>query len=105
MENNIDIDYYEINKRGFIDKYIINTADKNYISHTDDSVTFSCYYIDTRVIKPNTIVTKTRIFETIKQEFIKNTKDSLDKLQKKFDILNNSEFTNYEQYKIYESYF
>lgn len=94
------IDYFELCSSGVVYQTYIDTSDKKYISHTEDSVTFTYSYnsyIDCDSETKYEQITKTRIFDVIRQERINSYKELIKDLQDRLSVLENS--ANYEQYK------
>jgi len=87
------IEYFELGYYGYgvIFHRSIDTEDKNYISHTEDSVTFkdsyTDYYDETRYHD----VTHTRKFSVIRDELIASHKKQIAERQKEVDILEASD--------------
>ena len=99
MKDNMRIDYFELCSSGVVYQTYIDTSDKKYISHTEDSVTFTYSYnsyIDCDSETKYEQITKTRIFDVIRQERINSYKELIKDLQDRLSVLENS--ANYEQY-------
>lgn len=95
------INYFDICiYNGIITETYINTSENNYISHTEDSVTFTYSYnssLDHDSETQYQRITKTRVFDVIRQEQIEYCKNIIKSLQKSLVALENA--TNYDQYK------
>lgn len=87
--------YFKLCSSGVIVKTYIDTSEKKYISHTEDSVTFIDSYIDDYcdVYSP---VTRTRVFDVIRQEQIESYKNRIKDLQESLVALENA--TGYNHY-------
>lgn len=97
----MNIDYFTYGHYGWgqIFRDQISTEDEDYISHTDDSVTFVDSYTDLydEVRKHN--ATMTRKFDTIRNELIANHKQKILELQREVDVLEASDsFENYNKH-------
>jgi len=88
------INYFYIHN-GYILESGIDTSDKNYISHTGDSVTFTNSYPDENWEPQYEQVTRTRVFEVIRQERIAYYKNIIKHLQKSLVALENATSYNY----------
>ena len=89
------IEYYEVcGDFGIIYQKTIDTNDKNYISHDDNSVTFSEY--DDVPYSDRDKVTRTRNFQVINEKRITAYKKAISDLQSELSIHERS--SNYEQY-------
>ena len=95
------INYFDICiYNGIITETYINTSENNYISHTEDSVTFTYSYnssLDHDSETQYQRITKTRVFDVIRQEQIEYCKNIIKSLQESIVALENA--TNYDQYK------
>jgi len=94
----MEIEYFIISPIvwGVIVRYIIDTNDKKYVSHTEEDVTLKdCYNDDFWNTKYHK-VTKTRNFGKIRDELIADHKEKIAELQKEVDILARS--GTFEQY-------
>ena len=87
------IEYFEVGIYGWgcILRQNINTSDKKYISHTDDSVTFTDSFTDIYYETQYNDVTHTRKFNVIRDELIASHKKKIDELQKEVEILEASD--------------
>ena len=87
------IEYFELGYLGYgvIFRYSIDTEDKNYISHTEDSVTFKDSYNDDFWNTKYHNVTHTRKFSVIRDELIASHKKQIAERQKEVDILEASD--------------
>ena len=87
------IEYFEWGNYGWgiILRQNINTSDKKYISHTDDSVTFTDSFTDIYYETQYDDVTHTRKFNVIRDELIASHKKKIEELQKEVDILEASD--------------
>jgi hypothetical protein len=90
------ITYYEVYCTGTIHERSIDTTDKNYISHTDNDVTFNDTYTDEYWEQREVIRTKPRFFETIRQERIAAYKEEIARYQEDLAVFENS--NGYEHY-------
>lgn len=89
------IEYFETDCYDIIYRKYIDTDDKNYVSHTNDDVTFlekDCVPYE----KPKKI-TKFRNYESVRQELIKSYNKAIKELQQELSIFKNA--GNYDQYK------
>ena len=89
------IEYFEINDNNIIYRKYIDTDDKNYVSHTNDDVTFlekDCVPYE----KPEKI-TKSRNYESVRQELIKAYNKAIKDLQVELSVFKSA--GNYDQYK------
>jgi hypothetical protein len=95
----MDIEYFEWGNYGWgiILRQNINTSDKKYISHTDDSVTFTDSFTDIYYETQYHDVTHTRKFNVIRDELIASHKKKIEELQKEVDILEASD--TFDKYK------
>ena len=93
------IEYFEWGNYGWgcILRQNINTSDKNYISHTDDSVTFNDSFTDVFGENQNQDMTLTRNFNEIRDALIAHHKKMIVDLQKEIDILEASD--TFDKYK------
>ena len=93
MNKKNKIEYFTIGSYGWgcILRYQIDTSDKNYISHTDDSVTFKDSYNDDFWNTKYHNVTHTRKFSLIRDELIASHKQKIAELQKEVDVLEASD--------------
>jgi hypothetical protein len=93
------IEYFEVGIYGWgcIFRREIDTSDKNYISHTDDSVTFTDSFTDIYDQTQYHDVTHTRKFNVIRDELIASHKKKIEELQKEVDILETSD--TFDKYK------
>ena len=87
------IEYFELGYFGYgvIFRHSIDTEDKNYISHTEDSVTFKDSYNDDFWNTKYHNVTHTRKFSVIRDELIASHKKQIAERQKEVDILEASD--------------
>ena len=87
------IEYFELGYYGYgvIFRHSIDTEDKNYISHTEDSVTFKDSYNDDFWNTKYHNVTHTRKFSVIRDELIASHKKQITERQKEVDILEASD--------------
>ena len=69
----------------------IDTNGKNYISHTDDSVTFTDSFTDIYDETQHHDVTHTRKFNVIRDKLIASHKKKIEELQKEIEILDASD--------------
>lgn len=90
------ISYYEVGYTGTIHERIIDTTDKNYISHTDNDVTFKDTYTDEYWEQREVVRTQSRYFESVRQERIAAYKEEIDRLQKDLSVFENAK--DYEHY-------
>lgn len=90
------IEYFYVSPYGHIHKSRINTTDKNYISHNDESVTFTDSYVDEYWDTQYHEVTRTRIFEVLRQKMINDIKDRIKEFEKDLAEFENAK--NYEEY-------
>ena len=90
------ITYYEMYYTGTIHDRCINTNDELYISHTDNDVTFKDIYTDEYGDEHEHVVTRSRLFESVRQERIAACKEEIARYQKDLDVFENS--TGYEHY-------
>lgn len=88
--------YYEIGYTGTIHEHHIDTNDKNYVSHTDNTVTFKDTYIDNYGDTQEHVVTRSLAFEVVRQERIAAYKAEIARYQKDLSVFENA--TNYEHY-------
>ena len=91
------INYSYINKYGRIFESIVDTDDENYLSHTDNEVTFKDTYTDQYWEQQEIVRTHSRIFETVRQKRIAAYKEEIARYQKDLAIFESS--TSYEHYK------
>ena len=82
------INYFYICSSGAIVETYIDTSENIYISHTEDSVTF----IDSYPLQ----VTRTRVFDIIRQERVETYKNRIKDLQESLVALENA--TSYNHY-------
>lgn len=94
------IDYFEYGHYGYgvIFKRSIDTEDKNYISHTEDSVTFKYSYTDQYDETQYKDVTRTRNFIELRDKLIASHKKNIAERMKEVSILEASD--SIEKYKI-----
>ena len=87
------IEYFELEYLGYGVIFLrsIDTEDKNYISHTEDSVTFKDSYTDHYDETRYHDVTHTRKFNVIRDELIAYHKKDIAERQKEVDILEASD--------------
>lgn len=87
------IEYFEHGHYGYgvIFRRSIDTEDKNYISHTEDSVTFKDSYTDHYDETQYKDVTRTRNFLDIRNKLIASHKKNIAERQKEVDILEASD--------------
>ena len=93
------IEYFEVGIYGWgcILRREIDTNDKNYISHTDESVTFTDSFTDIYDETQHRDVTHTRKFNEIRNKLIASHKKKIEELQKEVDILEASD--TFDKYK------
>jgi hypothetical protein len=93
------IEYFEYGNYGWghIFRREIDTSDKNYISHTDESVTFTDSFTDIYDETQHRDVTHTRKFNEIRNKLIASHKKKIEELQKEVDILEASD--TFDKYK------
>lgn len=96
MKDNTRIEYFYICSSGVIVETYVDTSDKKYISHTEDTVTFIDSYPD-EYCEIYEQVTRTRVFDVIRQERINSYKKLIKDLQDRLSVFENS--ANYDQYK------
>lgn len=87
--------YFKLCSSGIIVRTYIDTSEKKYISHTEDSVTFTDSYTDD-YCEVYEQVTRTRVFDVIRQEQIESYKNRIKDLQESLVALENA--TNYNNY-------
>jgi hypothetical protein len=92
----MEINYFKLCSSGVIVETYVDTSDKKYISHTEDSVTFIDSYLD-EYCEIYEQVTRTRVFDVIRQERIEYYKNIIKDLQESLAALENA--NNYYQYK------
>ena len=87
------IEYFEYGHYGYgvIFQRSIDTEDKNYISHTEDSVTFKDSYTDHYDETRYHDVTRTRNFIELRDKIIASHKKQIAERQKEVDILEASD--------------
>lgn len=90
------ITYYEIGYTGSVHERFIDTENKNYVSHTDNDVTFKDTYTDHYWNEQEHVVTRSRLFETIRQERVAAYKEEIARYQKDLAVFENS--TSYDHY-------
>ncbi len=97
------IEYFEFGNYGYgtILRYVINTEDKNYISHTEDSVTFTDSFTDIYDETQYHNVTRTRKFSEIRDELIASHKKNIVERQKEVDVLESSD--SFESYDVHNT--
>ena len=93
------IEYFEVGIYGWghILRQEIDTTDKKYINHTDDSVTFTDSFTDIYYETRYHDVIHTRKFNAIRDELIASHKKKIDELQHEVDILERSD--TFDKYK------
>lgn len=94
------INYFYIHN-GYILESGIDTSDKNYISHTEDSVTFIDSYPD-EYCEIYEQVTRTRLFDVIRQERIAYYKNRIKDLQESLVALENATSYNHHTELVYK---
>jgi predicted ribosome quality control (RQC) complex YloA/Tae2 family protein len=92
----MEINYFKLCSSGVIVETYVDTSEKNYISHTEDSVIFIDSYHD-EYCEIHEQVTRTRVFDVIRQEQIEYCKNIIKSLQESLLALENA--NNYDQYK------
>ena len=87
------IEYFELEYLGYGVIFLrsIDTEDKNYISHTEDSVTFKDSYNDDLWNTKYHNVTRTRNFIELRDKLIAYHKKDIAERQKEVDILEASD--------------
>jgi len=90
------ITYYEMYYTGTIHDRIIDTDDERYISHTDNDVTFKDTYTDEYNDEHEHVVTRSRLFESVRQERIAAYKKNIARYQEDLAVFENS--NGYEHY-------
>jgi hypothetical protein len=90
------ITYYEIYYTGTIHDRFIDTTEERYISHTDNDVTFKDTYTDEYWDEHEHVVTRSRLFESLRQERIAAYKKEIARYQEDLAVFENS--TGYEHY-------
>lgn len=90
------ITYYEVYYTGTIHNRCIDTNDELYISHTDNDVKFKDTYTDEYGDEHEHVVTRSRLFESVRQERIAAYKEEIARYQKDLSVFENS--TGYEHY-------
>jgi len=90
------VSYYEVGYTGTIHERSIDTTDKNYISHTDNDVTFKDTYTDHYWEEKEIISTMPRFFESVRQERIAAYKEEIARYQKDLSVFENAK--DYEHY-------
>ena len=90
------INYFYIWNGNIIESSIY-TDNKNYLSHTDNEVTFKDTYMDMYEDILEHVVTHSRLFETVRQERIAAYKELIASYQKDLAVFENS--TSYEHYQ------
>lgn len=90
------ITYYEMYYTGTIHDRCIDTNDEKYISHTDNDVTFKDTYTDEYWDEQEHVVTRLRLFESVRQERIAAYKKEIVRYQEDLAVFENS--TGYEHY-------
>ena len=88
---------------GIILRREIDTSGKKYISHTDDSVTFTDSFTDIYYETQYHDVTHTRKFNVIRDELIASHKKKIEELQKEVDILEASDTIDKYNSIVYKS--
>jgi len=94
------INYFYIHN-GYILESGIDTSDKKYISHTEDSVTFIDSYPD-EYCEIYEQVTRTRLFDVIRQERITYYKNRIKDLQESLVALENATSYNHHTELVYK---
>jgi hypothetical protein len=99
------IEYFEVGNCGWgvILRREIDTSGKKYISHTDDSVTFTDSFTDIYYETQYDDVTHTRKFNVIRDELIASHKKKIEELQKEVDILEKSDTIDKYNSIVYKS--
>jgi hypothetical protein len=89
----IKIEYFEYGNYGWghIFRREIDTTDTTYISHTDESVTFTDSFTDIYDETQHRDVTHTRKFNEIRNKLIASHKKKIEELQNEVDILEASD--------------
>jgi hypothetical protein len=90
------INYFKICSSGLIVESYVDTSDKNYISHTEDSVTFTNHSYDQNWENQYEQVTRTRVFDVIRQERVETYKNRIKDFQESLVALENA--TSYNHY-------
>ena len=96
------ITYYEIGYNGSVYERCIDTENKNYVSHTDNDVTFKDTYTDQYWEEKEHIVTHSRLFETVRQERVNAYKKEIARYQKDLAVFENAK--SYENYRQLQKY-
>lgn len=98
------INYFYMTPYGKVLESSIDTDEKNYLSHTDNEVTFKDTYTDVYWVQREHIVTHSRLFGAVRQGLINKYKEliasyqkDLASYQKDLAIFENS--TSYEHYQ------
>lgn len=92
------VSYYEVGYTGTIHERSIDTTNKNYISHTDNDVTFKDTYTDHYWEEKEIVSTMSRSFESVRQERIAAYKEEIARYQKDLSVFENAK--DYEHYWI-----
>lgn len=90
------IKYYEVGCTGYISEREIYTKDKHYVSHTDETVTFTDTYEDSYGDLQTEEVVGFRTYDALKQKQIEKVKKFIEEYQKELYILESA--TDYEHY-------
>ena len=90
------IEYYEIGYTGTIHKHYVDIGSENYISHTDDTVTFKDTYTNEHWEVKDHVVTRSRIFETVKLERVAAYKEEIGRYMRDLSVFENSK--DYDHY-------
>lgn len=98
----MNIQYFEFGNYGWgqIFRHQISTEDENYISHTDNSVTFADSYTDFYGETQDTERTLPRKFSMLRDQLITDHKRKIAELQKDVDVLEASD--SFEIYEVNE---
>lgn len=91
------IKYYEVGYTGYIAEREIDTTDKHYVSHTNETVTFTDTYEDTYGYVQTEEVVRFRTYDALKQKQIENVKKRIEDDQKELFILESS--TDHDHYR------
>jgi hypothetical protein len=99
------IEYFKVGNCGWgiILRREIDTSGKKYISHTDDSVTFTDSFTDIYDETQHHDVTHTRKFNVIRDKLIASHKKKITELQKEIDILEKSDTIDKYNSIVYKS--
>jgi hypothetical protein len=97
------INYFKISSSGLILESYVDSSDKNYISHTEDSVTFTNHSYDQNWKNQYEHVTRTRVFDVIRQERVETYKNRIKDLQESLVALENANSYNHYTELIYKN--